>query len=327
MTLAMLSGYLEDFLAMKRTRAKTDPRCGPERRQLRYNERLLRSFLAFWQARGCPWPIRAALALDWAAVGSHPNHPYRDQHRMWAIRAFLYQVRAFEPGTEIPPIIFRAGRRRRRPYVFSDEEIRRLMEAPHQLRLVDAFRCRTLVTLMGLLASTGLRIGEALRLTREDAKLVAEPPHLLIVDTKFGKTRVVVLHPSAADQLRTYLAARATALRGRSAAAFFTNRMGRRLNYITTRATFQRLLHHAGIQAAPGQRAATLHSFRHTFAVNRLTRWHRERRNVQEWLPHLSVYLGHLEPASTYWYVSGTPELLQTAAGLMDAPGQEGVAQ
>ncbi len=100
------------------------------------------------------------------------------------------------------------------------------------------------------------------------------------------------------------------------------------MNYITTRFTFQRLLRHAGIHAAPGQRAPTLHSFRHTFAVNRLTQWHRERRNVQEWLPHLSVYLGHLGPASTYWYVSGTPELLQTAAGLMDALGaQEGDAQ
>ena len=105
MTLTMLSGYLEDFLAMKRTRAEADARSGPERRQLRYNERLLRSFLAFWQARGCPWPIRAALALDWAAVGSHPHHPYRDHHRMWAVRAFLYQVRAFEV-TDISPATY-----------------------------------------------------------------------------------------------------------------------------------------------------------------------------------------------------------------------------
>jgi integrase len=327
MTITTLSAYMDDFLAMKRVRSEVDARSGPERRQLRYTERLLRSFLEFWQARGCPWPIRAALALDWVAIGTRVHHPYRDQHRVWAVRAFLYQVRAFEPETEIPPNIFRAGRRRRRPYLFSEEELRRLMQAPYQLRLFETLRPLTLVTLMGLLASAGLRIGEALRLTLEDAKLDADPPHLLILDTKFGKSRVVVLHPSTADQLRTYLAARTTALRGRAAAAFFTNLLGRRLNYITTRGTFRRLLQHAGIQAAPGQRAPTLHSFRHTFAVNRLTRWHRERRNVQEWLPYLSVYLGHLGPASTYWYVSGTPELLQTAAGLMDAPGREGVAQ
>ena len=161
----------------------------------------------------------------------------------------------------------------------------------------------------------------------ERAKLEADPPHLLILDTKCGKSRVVVLHPSTADHLRTYVTARMAALRGRAAAAFFTTLLGRRLNYTSTGVTFRRLLHHAGIQAAPGQRAPSLHSFRHTFAVNRLTRWHRERRNVQEWLPHLSVYLGHLAPANTYWYISGTPALLQTAAGLVDAPGQEGGGQ
>ena len=326
MTLATLSTYLDDFLAMKRVRAEVDARSDSARRHRQYSERLLRSFLEFWQARGCPWPIRAALALDWVALGTQAHHPYRDQQRVWAVRAFLYQVRAFEPETEIPPNIFRVGRRRRRPYVFSDEELGRLMQAPHQLRAVDARHRLTWVMLMGLLASTGLRVGEAFRLTGHDVKLDADPPHLLILDTKFGKSRVVVLHPSAADQLRIYLAASATAARG-PATAFFTNRLGRRLNYLTTHATFRRVLHRAGIHAAPGQRAPTLNSFRHTFAVGRLTRWHRERRNVQEWLPHLSVYLGHLGPASTYWYVTGTPALLQTAAELVEALGQEGGAQ
>jgi integrase/recombinase XerD len=326
MTLTTLSTHLDDSLAMKRVRAEVDARSGSARRHRRYTERLLRSFLEFWRVRGCPWPIRAALALDWVALGTQARHPYRDQQRVWAVRAFLYQVRAFEPATEIPPNIFRVGRRRRRPYVFSDEELGRLLQAPHQLRAVDARHRLTLLTLMGLLASTGLRIGEAFRLTLNDAKLDADPPHRLILETRFGKSRVVVLHPSTADQLRIYLASSTTAERGR-AAAFFTNRLGRRLNYITTRRTFRRLLHHAGIHAAPGQRVPTLHSFRHTFAVNRLTQWHRERRTVQEWLPHLSVYLGHLGPASTYWYVTGTPALLQTAAELVEALGQEGGAQ
>src|SRR5216684_2967013 len=169
-------------------------------------------------------PIRAALALDWVAIGAQARHPYRDQQRVWAVRAFLYQVRAFEPATEIPPNIFRVGCRRRRPYVFSDEELGRLLRAPDQLRAVDARHRHTLVTLMGLLASTGLRIGEAFRLTFNDAKLDADPPHLLILDTKFGKSRVVVLHPSAAAQLRIHLAASATPVRGRAAVAFFTNR-------------------------------------------------------------------------------------------------------
>ncbi len=91
MTLTTLSTYLDDFLAMKRVRAEVDARSGSERRQLRYTERLLRSFIEFWQARDRPYPIRAALALDWVATGTQAHHPYRDQQRVWAVRAFLYQ--------------------------------------------------------------------------------------------------------------------------------------------------------------------------------------------------------------------------------------------
>jgi integrase/recombinase XerD len=266
------------------------------------------------------------LALDWVALGADAEHPHRDHQRVRAVRAFLFLVRAFEPDTEVPPNIF-PMRGRRRPYVFSDDEIRELMQAPHALRCFDALRTLTLVTLMGLLASTGVRIGEAIRLDLDDAKLDADPPHLLILNTKFGKSRVVVLHPSTAGHLRTYVIERMEALRGRGEASFFVGRAGRRLDYTSTAATFERLLHRAGIEPAAGRRKPTLHSFRHAFAVNCLTRWHRERRNVQDWLPHLSVYLGHLNPVYTYWYVSGTPELLQTAATLVSAAGEEGVRQ
>jgi integrase/recombinase XerD len=324
MSVTRLATYLEDFLAMRRDRADLDKRSGRRRYQVRYTERLLRSFLAFWQERGCPRPIGAALALDWVTLGADAVHPHRDHHRVRAVRAFLYLVRAFEPDTEIPPNIFPTPGHRRRPYVLSDDEIRRLMQAPHALRCFDALRPPTLVTLMGLLASTGVRIGEALRLDLEDARLDADPPHLLILKTKFGKSRVVVLHPSTAAHLRTYVANRTEAFHGRDEASFFVGRAGRRLDYTSTAATFERLLRRAGIQPAAGQRKPTLHSFRHAFAVNCLTRWHRERRNVQEWLPHLSVYLGHLDPVYTYWYLSGTPELLQSAAALVDPVGQEG---
>ena len=92
------------------------------------------------------------------------------------------------------------------------------------------------------------------------------------------------------------------------------NRYGRHLNYNAQRLTFLRLLKRAGIRAVPGERGPSLHSFRHSFAVRRLTLWHRERRDVQKLLPHLAVYLGHVGPENTYWYLSGTPELLRTAS-------------
>jgi integrase/recombinase XerD len=168
--------------------------------------------------------------------------------------------------------------------------------------------------LLGLLASTGLRIGEAIGLRVEDARLDATPPHFLIHESKFGKSRYVVLHPSTAQHLRLYLGKRAKMLQGRKVDPFFINRHGGRLDYNSQRLAFVRLLSLAGIEAVPGQRGPSLHSFRHSFAVRRLTLWHRERREVQALLPHLAVYLGHLGPENTYWYVSGTRELLLEAS-------------
>jgi integrase/recombinase XerD len=159
----------------------------------------------------------------------------------------------------------------------------------------------TFSTLLGLLASTGLRIGEAISLTLENVRLDATPPHLLVHESKFGKSRYVVLHPSTAEHLQMYLSKRMEILRGRQVQPFFINRKGGRLDYNAQRLAFVRLLRLAGIEAIPGQRRPSLHSFRHSFAVNRLTLWHRERREVQHLLPHLAVYLGHLGPENTYW--------------------------
>lgn len=295
-----------------------------DRNQLNHRERLLRDFYAFWQEHGTPWPIRGTFVLDWIALGSNREHPYRDLKRLYVVRAFLNQVRVFEPKTEIPENIFRTGRGRRAPHIFSDQDVEELMRGAKQHSLRNTLRPLTLYTLLGLLASTGLRIGEAIRLKIGDARLTEDPPHLVIHETKFGKSRHVVLHPSTAEHLRKYLVQRAKALRGQYAETFFINRSGRPLEYNSTRLGFLKLLKRAGIQSIAGQRAPSLHSFRHSFAVKRLTQWHRERRNVQELLPHLAVYLGHTGPENTYWYVSATPELLQAAAALFDSHCGEG---
>jgi hypothetical protein len=117
-------------------------------------------------------------------------------------------------------------------------------------------------------------------------------------------------HPTMARRLRMYLTQRPKALAGRPVRAFFMNRCGKHLNYNAQPLTFLRLLKSAGIQAVPGERGPSLHSFRHSFAVRRLTLWHRERRDVQQLLAHFAVYLGHVGPENTYWCLSGTPELL-----------------
>ncbi len=298
-----LLAHAEDFLASHRAIAESAPHFSDQdRRGVRHREKVLRNFLTFWHERECPWPIRADLVLDWIADGADPLHPFRDSLRFDVLRIFLRQVRALEPATEMPENIFRHFRRRRAPHLYSDRDTIHLMEAAWQLRLFDPLRPLTIYTLIGLLASTGMRIGEALALQVADVKLNAVHPHLTVHESKFGKSRNVVLHPSTAEQLRKYISARSKALCGREAEAFFTNRAGKYLGYNPQRLMFCRLLKRAGISGRPGQRGPTLHSFRHTFAVKRLTLWYRERRNVQELLPHLAVYLGHAGPENTYRY-------------------------
>ena len=108
MNFPTLSAHAEEFLALKRAVAKVDPhRNTQDRRSLKHREKLLRSFIAYWRDRGCPWPMRSSLLLDWIAVGSHRQHPYRDQRRFYVVRAFLQQIRTFESATEIPENIYR----------------------------------------------------------------------------------------------------------------------------------------------------------------------------------------------------------------------------
>jgi integrase/recombinase XerD len=206
MTFSALSAHAEEFLALKRSVAKADPHGNSQdRRSLKHREKLLRSFVAYWRDQRCPWPIRFSLVLDWVAVGSDRQRPYRDQLRFYVVRAFLQQIRTFEPATEIPQNIYRPLYRRRTPHLYSEDDVTRLMKAAWRLQRVTPFRRLTVYTLIGLLASTGLRIGEAIALEIDDVRLNGDTPHLLISDSKFGNSRNVVLHPTVAEQLRRYL--------------------------------------------------------------------------------------------------------------------------
>ena len=317
MTFEALSQHLDAFLALKLARAKRSPDYGGERRRrLRFEEGLLRSFLLRWQQYGTPWPIRANFAMDWVMEGSAIGKPYRDEHRLLAIRSFLLQVRTFEGQTGIPQAQFRRRFKRRTPYIFSDQEIQQIMEAA--LCKQSPFRGATVRTIIGLLASTGIRIGEALRLTMDDVRLDATPPHLYIHESKLEKSRNVVLHPSTVKHLQRYMQVRDSALHGHHAEPFFTNTLCRPLIYNPLRYTFRQLLKQVGIAPSAGQRKPTIHSFRHTFGVKRLTLWQNDGIDIRQHLPRLSVYLGHDGPESTYWYLSATPELLQGAGALFD---------
>jgi integrase len=177
-------------------------------------------------------------------------------------------------------------------------------------------------TLIGLLAVTGMRQGEACRLRRGDVDLNTET--IVIEDSKFGKSRMVFLHPTAATALRAYERARDEAFP--EAGTFLVNSLGRPLDSHNTPKTFAQLVTAAGIKAPPGQRAPRLHDLRHVFTVATLLDWYRDGGDVQARLPVLSTWLGHIDPKSTYWYLSAVPELLALAAARLEPAGQDGQA-
>jgi integrase len=184
-------------------------------------------------------------------------------------------------------------------------------------------RPHTYETLIGLLLSTGLRAGEAIRLRDQDIVLEAEAPaHLRVLRTKFRKSRLVPLHPSTAEVLRHYRQQRARlGVQGKSD-AFFISQRGTALRYRTVSGVFVELAREVRLRGPVGTRGPSLHSLRHTFAVHRLLAWYRDGRDVHDCLPNLAVYLGHMKPEETYWYLTATPDLLRAAAARFAAYAQ-----
>jgi integrase len=207
-----------------------------------------------------------------------------------------------------------AGPTRRRPYIFSDDEIITLIEAAALTRSRTSLRPVMLSTLLGLLASTGLRIGEAVRLKMGDVRLDDTPATLQILQTKFQKSRIVPIHSTVAIALESYRNRRRREVRDGWSDSFFGNQRGGLLAVHDLWRWFTQLTRSLGmVPASEARLRPCLTSFRHTFAVRRLREWHEAGLDVQSLLPTLAVYLGHTSPESTYWYLSATPDLLRAA--------------
>ena len=246
-------------------------------------------------------------------------------HRLTVARGFLAYLSAVVPGTEIPAHGLLAAPRRQRPYVLSDAEIEGLVAAAAGAPPHGTLRPVMLPALLGLLASTGLRIGEAVRLKMGDVRLDAGPAHLRILQTKFQKSRLVPLHSTAAAALAVYLHQRqALGYHALSDAVFVAERGGP-LDVGLLGVWFGKLTRKLGMWPADkAARRPSLHSFRHSFAVRRLRAWHEAGQDVQALLPTLSVYLGHLRPEDTYWHLTATPELLRAAGARFASDGVVG---
>ncbi len=284
---------------------------------------LLHQFVRFLESQDSPGPIRAAMALQWAVSASPRCGRFGQVSRLNTVRHFLIYLKAFLPDTEIPPSGMLAEERRPTPYLYSDEQIARMQHTTRTLWNPGCLKQITFETLIGLLASTGLRIGEALRLTLCDVHLGLDPPHLEIRNTKFGKSRFVPVHPSTARNLQLYLDERHKIVGGKPEALFLLH-PNKPLQYPVTLRCFKQVIGAVGVPQNPSRRGPAWHSLRHTFAVRRLITWYRAGSDVRSLLPHLAVYLGHLSLIQTYHYLTATPELLSAAASMFQGYADPG---
>ncbi len=231
---------------------------------------------------------------------------------------FLAYVRAWLPQTQVPPTGLLRQARRPTPHIFTDSEIAALLRQARALEPRDSLRPHTYTTLIGLLVSCGLRISEAVHLRVDDVRLDLNPPLLHIGDSKFHNSRLVVLHPTVVTALRQYASQRQRLGFDHCCETFFVSEKPGPLPAPSARRTFVQLARQAGIRPPTGP-GPHLHDLRHTFAVRRMLLWYRQGIDVHERLPELSVYLGHVRPQDTYWYLSATPELLAAAAKRFEA--------
>lgn len=282
--------------------------------QKRTERTLLNDFVRFLDVRQDAEPIRAQLAVEWACATSEQRSPRGAARRLSVARGFLAYLRTTFPETEVPAPNLLASARRPTPYLLTPQQIQALMRTAREVGSRGCLRPYTVSTLIGVLASTGLRVGEAIRLTMADVQLDGTPPLLHIRETKGHKSRLVPLHPTTAAQLRHYRALRTDHHGEGLSDVFFVSKQGRALRHVTLGRWFATLCRQVGMEPTPGGRRPSLHALRHAFAIERIRLWYQEGADVQALLPTLSVYLGHVRPQESYWYVTATPELLSAAA-------------
>lgn len=294
---------LRDYLALRRSLGFKMCEAG----------RVLPRFVAFMEERQIPH-ITAQLALEWV-LQANTVQPAERARRLGFIRGFARYRSSTDPLTEVPaPELLKHASTRARPYLYSEQEVRGLLEAALQLPTAwpsTPLRPWVFYCLLGLLSVAGLRISEALDLKLDDVDL--RQGVLTIRAAKFGRSRLVPLHPSACSVLLDYLHRRKQFLRKRRSDYVFISNRGTRLDLGRVHRVFYALSHQTGLRALGARNGPRLHDFRHRFAVQALTRWYESGEDPARRLPTLSTYLGHVRVAGTYWYLSNSPELMAQA--------------
>jgi integrase len=268
--------------------------------------RLLEGFVGFLEQAGAE-RITAELALEWARMPVHA-HPHRWRQRLGVARGFARHLATVDPASEVPSTDLLPGHRPRiAPYIYTDADIAALLAAAGQLS--PPLRAARHQTLIGLLAVSGLRPGEALALDRQDVDLRHGVLHVRA--GKQHKQREVPLHDSTVSALRQYARLRDARFPAPSTPAFFIGARGRRMARGELNKTFTTLIRQADLEGRGARARPRPHDLRHAFAVRTLLDWHQAGEDIDRRMPLLSAYLGHVDPASTYWYLEAVPELLE----------------
>ncbi len=298
-----LRSALADYLALRRALGS----------RLERSEKLLGQFTGFLEAQGAR-VVTVARAVAWASLPEKAS-PRWLATRMSVVRGFAAYLHALDPRHEVPPAgLFPDPGGRPVPYLYSGADITALMTATE--RLNGPQRRAAYRALIGLLAVSGIRIGEAIRL--DDGDLHEDSGTLLVRQSKSGRSRVVPLHATAVAELRAYQRTRDQARPQPRTDALFTTLTGARLNYPGTCTTFRRLAAIAGLPDRPGAHP-TIHGLRHSMAVTTLLEWCRDGGDVRARIPQLSAMLGHSGPRDTYYYLHAAPELLALAGQRLTA--------
>jgi integrase len=298
--MSMLEDQLTEYLALRKALGfNLRPICAP-----------LKDFVQFTKIKNAK-TITTQLALDWATKPDTATSQGR-AYRLRLVHHFALYVRATDPETEVPPMdLLPYYHRRQSPHIYSEQEITCLLAAARKLPSRSGLRGLTYSTILGLLWVTGLRISEALALNKEDVDLTTGL--LTINKAKFGKTRLVPVHPSACSALGHYARRRDQVFIKPKSLSFFVTIFGTRPTYAGIAITFRQICRQIGIREANQRKGPRIHDLRHSFAVRSLIDIQKKNSNVDQKLHTLSVYLGHIGPTSTYWYFSAVPELMELA--------------
>jgi integrase/recombinase XerD len=299
-----LRQHLEDYLRLRRVLGF----------KLEFPGLVLPSLISYLEEAGAA-TITAELAVAWAGL-PRGVLPITWAHRLGAARGFARYLKTIDPATEVPPAgVWPSVSPRPQPYIWADRDICRLLAAARQLR--PPLRAATHETLFGLLAATGMRLGEAIGLDSADADL--DGGVLTIRDGKFGRSRLVTLHPTVTSALHGYAARRDQLCPSPATTRFFVSTAGTPLRTSGVDCAFAQLTTALGLRT-PASRPR-IHDLRHSFAVRQLLDWHRAGDDVNARMPVLSAYLGHVSPAGTYWYLTAVPELMELAAARLARGG------